>query len=590
MFDFWFTLALFLILTLVLVKEWVFPEIALFSVLMLLVVGKVITVEEALSGFANEAMLIIGLLFVIAGSFKSTGILDKIADLIFTEKKVKYPSTLVKLLFPLAGLSAFLNNTPIVAMIIPVVKKWAEKNEVSVSKFLIPISYATIFGGMCTLIGTSTNLIIHGLMIENGIPGFSFFELSIVGIPLTIVGIGYLILFGEKLLPDSKLTKAQIGESTREFVIELKVTDQFAGIGKSVEDAGLRHLTGLYLFQIERNGEILTPVGPDETIFLEDRLFFTGLPKTIIELQKTKGLELLKHSHFDLKYYDSDKIKSYEVVVSPGSKFLGKNPRELKFREKYGAVILAIHRNGERIKKKIGDIRLKAGDTLLLLAGKDFKSQWYNSEQFSLVSVTEQVPSKPRWHGYFSVLVFITLLVLATLGIIPLVSAVGISAVLLILTRSITGNNIIYSIDFKVLIVIASSFGIAIAMEKSGVGDFFANMIINFAGNFGTLAVMVSLFVLTVLYTNFITNNTAAVMMFPIAYSLSVKMGIGIHPLAVLIAIGASNSFATPISYQTNLMVYGPGGYRFKDYFRIGFPLQILLGVLSIAIIYLFLM
>ncbi|MBZ0184217.1 MAG: anion permease [Melioribacteraceae bacterium] len=582
-FEFYYTLVLFLLLTILLVKEIVKPEIAIFSILMLLVVGNVITVKEAFSGFSNEGMLTIGLLFVVAGSLQTTGVMEKFIKIILGGAQGTLSKKLAVILFPVTILSSILNNTPIVAMLIPGIKSWGERNNISPSKLLMPLSYAAILGGMCTLIGTSTNLIVHGLLIENGLQGFGFFELSVIGIPAAILGFFYMIFFAPKSLPDKlSITYNLIGK-TREFVIELKVTEQYPGLNKSIEDAGLRHLKGLYLFQIERNKSIINPARPTEIVQNNDRLFFTGLPKTIIELQKTPGLELLKNEEFDLKNYDSDQIKTYEAVISPNSSLSGVKVKDSNFRAHFNAVILAIHRNGERIDKKIGDVVLKIGDTILLLADKSFKQKWYHSTEFSLISESEEVHSKPIWHSYFSILVFLVMITLSVLDILPLITAMGIAAVILVLFGSISGSNAINSIDWKVLLIIASSFGIAIGLEKSGVGNFFANLVITISKPLGQIGILTAVYLITTIYTNFITNNTAAVLMFPLALSAATILNIDVHLFAIAIAIGASSSFLTPISYQTNLMVYGAGGYKFKDFIKFGFPLQIILLAVTLT-------
>lgn len=587
-FDFYYTLALFLLLTFLLIKEVFPPEVSIFSVLLLLLIGNVITVKEAFSGFSNEGMLTIGLLFAISGALQATGVLNSFIDFVLKGSGKKgIRSGLTRLLLPVAILSGFLNNTPIIAMIISPLKRWSEQNNFSASKFLIPVSYAAILGGMCTLIGTSTNLIVHGLMIENGYTGFGFFELSLIGLPILFVGTIYLLVFGYKLLPDTKTLRQEISKSSRDYVVELKVKDDYKYIGSSIEDAGLRHLKGLYLFQIERNNSRISPASPKEIIQLGDRLFFTGLPQTILELQKTAGLEIIEDSRFDLKNYDSDQLKSFEVVVSPSSPLINQKIKESNFREKYNSVIIAIHRNGTRIKEKIGNIALEAGDTLLLLSDKQFKNRWYNSKDFYLISEFNGVPSKPKWHAYFSAAVFIFALVLSFTGVVPLISAMGIAAVVLVLSGTLSKENVINSIDWKVLLIIASSFGIAIAMEKSGVGGFFADIILSVSQNFGTIGIIAGVYIVTAVYTNFITNNTAAVLMFPIAFAIAQSLSIDIHALAVAIAIGASSSFATPISYQTNLMVYGPGGYKFKDFIKTGMPLQFASLIIAVPVIYL---
>ncbi|RME01947.1 MAG: SLC13 family permease, partial [Calditrichaeota bacterium] len=342
-FPFFYTLAVLGFMSILLIKEWFETELVIFSALILLILGKVVSVKQAFAGFSNEGMLTIALLFIVAGSLHHSGIIAQVNPWLFGRNHDGIAKKLLRILFPISAISAFMNNTPLVAMLIPAVRTWCEKNRYAPSKFLIPISYAAILGGMCTLIGTSTNLIVHGLMLDHGMKGMSLFEISAVGIPGALAGLLFIIAFGHRLLPERKEPIIELGENTREYVIELKVTPAYQNANKTIEQAGLRHLQGLFLFQIERNGRVIAPAGPNEKILAGDRLFFTGLPKTILELQKTPGLQLIKDSTFDLKQYNSAEIRTYEAVVSPSSPLIGKNVRDSNFRQRYGAVIIAIH-------------------------------------------------------------------------------------------------------------------------------------------------------------------------------------------------------------------------------------------------------
>lgn len=587
-FEFWYTLILLVVMSVSLVREWFEPEVIFFSVLLALIAAKVIDLKEAFIGFSNEGMLTIAFLFIVAGSLHNTGALSQINRFIFGERVSSTTKKLARILFPISVVSAFMNNTPVVAMMIPAVRSWTERNHFAPSKFLIPISFATILGGMCTLIGTSTNLIIHGLMIEKGMGGLSLFEISKIGVPIAIVGLLYLIIVGNWILPYRKEPTVELGEHTREFVIELKVTDQYQHIGKTIEEAGLRHLQGLFLFQIERDKQVIAPASPEERILLNDRLFFTGLPKTILELQKTPGLQLIQDSSFDLKQYDSSKIKTYEAVISPSSPLVGKNVRESNFRETFSAVIIAIHRSGSRVRKKIGDIVLHPGDTLLLLADEKFRRRWYHSKDFYLISHAAGVPSKPQWQTWLSIGVLLGMILLNITGVLPLLSAAGIAVAVLVLSRSLTPSEAGRFVEWRVLVVIAAAFGIASAIINSGIADFFADALIKLGSTFGTMGVLTALYVTASIYTSLITNNAAAAFLFPVAISAALAMQSDARAFAITLLIAAGASFATPISYQTNLMVYGPGGYKFKDFLIIGIPLQILVGIMALFLIHYF--
>ncbi|HHE54571.1 MAG TPA: SLC13 family permease, partial [Caldithrix abyssi] len=371
-------------------------------------------------------------------------------------------------------------------------------------------------------------------------------------------------------------------------VVVLKVTPKFKGIGQTVEEAGLRHLTGLFLFQIERNGEIIAPARPDEVIKVGDRLFFTGLPKTILELQKTPGLKIIEDAQLDLKQYDSSEIRPFEVVISNSSPLIGQNVRESNFRQRYDAVIIAIHRNGERIQKKIGDIVLRAGDTLLLLAHKSFLKKYYHSKDFLLVSESVKVPSKPVKNQIIAVVTISLMVTLFVLHVVPIVVAAGIAVMILLLTRTLSLEEAREAVDFRVLVIIAAAFGIAAGIKNSGLAQFFAHYIIIGGSGFGLVGVITGIFLITSVYTNFITNNAAAALVFPIVLAVTTELQVDPRPFILTMAIAASSSFATPISYQTNIMVYGPGRYRFKDFLKAGIPMQFFITVVSVTLIYFF--
>ncbi|MCB0801639.1 MAG: anion permease [Flavobacteriales bacterium] len=587
-FELWYTAVILVVMSVALFREWIETELILFAALLALLAGGIIDLKSAVAGFSNQGMLTVALLFIVAGALQYTGAIRQISPFFFG-KNPRPGSTrsILRVLLPVTALSAFINNTPLVAILIPAIRSWSEKTGVAASKYLIPISFAAILGGMCTLIGTSTNLIIYGLMLDFGMPGMTMFELSYIGVPIAVAGLIYLVFIGHRLLPEHKEFMQSFDENTREFVIVLKVTDNYNGAGQTVEKAGLRHLNGLFLFQIERKGRMIAPVRPDGLILAGDRLYFTGLPRTILELQKTPGLELLKDAQFDLKQYDSSMIHPYEAVISASSPLLGKNVRNSRFREKFDAVIVAIHRNGERLRNKIGDVILQEGDTLLLLSRQGFYERWYNSNDFYLISEADGVESKPRWQSLLSILILVPMIILVVTRAVPIIFAAAFSVLVLMVTKTISREQARRSVDIRVLVIIASAFGIAEAMKSSGLADFIAQGIINTMGVMGIVGIMAGIFIVASLYTNIMTNNAAAAIVFPIAFAVAHELQMDPRPFIITLAIAASTSFMTPISYQTNLMVYGPGRYKATDFLKVGLPLQVIVSIVAIALIYL---
>jgi len=584
MFELYYTGFVLLLMTVALVMEAQKPSLVLIATLVLLHLGGVVSMKEAFSGFSNQGMLAVGALFVVAYALQSATAFEATV-----EKMLGRPGRGVyfRLMVPVSIASGFLNNTPLVASLLPVIKRWCRKNDLAPSKFLIPLSYATIIGGTCTLIGTSTNLVVHGLMLEHGLAGFSFFELAKVGLPLGLVTISWFALVGYRLLPDRQDPLSSFSESMREFVVALKVRDEYPFLDKSVADANLRHLKGLFLFQILRGEEELTPVVPEEKILSGDRLFFTGLPDTIYDLLQTPGLSVIEDREFDVKNLDSDRHTTFEAVLSNSSPLVGQSVRECNFRTKYDAVILGIHRNGHRVVKKIGDIVLEPNDTRFILAGRGFGRRWYQSTDFSLVSNSVDRYSKPKWKGNLALVLMLLMVASVTSGTISsMLLAAVITAGVMVLTRIISASDAEKALNLEVLLVIASSFGIGKAVEHSGLGELLAGYLIAWGAGFGIVGVIAGVFFLASIYTALITNNAAAALLFPVALSVAEKMQLDPLPLMVTLAIGASASFATPIGYQTNMMVYGPGGYRFTDFLRVGGVMNVLSGIVVIVVVY----
>ncbi len=542
----------------------------------------ILTIKDAFSGFSNPGMLTVAVLFVVVAGLQETGGVDWIAQRLLGRPKSVLGAQL-RMMLPVAGISAFMNNTPVVAMFIPVVNDWARKFNISPSKLMIPLSFATVLGGMCTLIGTSTNIIVNGLIVsETDLPGLHLFDITSVGLPAAAAGLIYLTVVGRWLLPDRKSVHG-ILENPREYTIEFMVEEKSPLIGKSIEQAGLRHLTGAYLIEIDRNGDILVAVGPEQRLEANDRLVFAGVVDSVKDLQKIRGLKPATDQVFKL-----DAPRHYrcliEAVVSDVCPMVGKSIREGRFRTQYNAAIIAVARNGERIKSKIGDIVLRPGDMLLLEALPSFVEYHRNSKDFFLVSAVED--SVPRRHDRAPVAIAIlaVMIVVASFEWLNMLIAGMLAAGMMILARTCTVSAARRSIDWSVLVAIAASLGIGRAIEVSGAADYISNAGMDAVGGRPWAALAV-IYVLTVILTEVVTNNAAAALMFPFAVSGAQALGVDPMPMIIAVMMGASAGFATPLGYQTHLMVYGPGGYVFSDYVKIGVPLDIFVGIVTILVI-----
>ncbi|WP_099157165.1 SLC13 family permease [Virgibacillus ndiopensis] len=582
-----FVLILLLTMFAMLIFEVARPDMVIFSVLIILLLSGILTVDEALSGFSNEGMLTIALLFIVAGTVQKSGLIDQMMGK-WLQNSHSHKGSMLRFFVPTSAFSAFLNNTPIVVTFTPIIKKWCEDRGIAPSKFLIPLSYATILGGMITLMGTSTNLVVHGLLLDFGLEGFSLFTLTSVGIPIALIGLIYLFTIGYKLLPDNKGFGQRIKEDSKEYIAEMLVTQDFGHLGKRVEQAGLRELNGLYLIEIIRGDERISPVRSTTVIHGGDRLIFTGLISTIADLQKMKGLELETGTNIDLDDLKDGSTKLVDAVVSDQSSLLSKSIKRSQFRSRYDAGVIAVHRNNERIRSKIGDIVLKPGDSLLLVAGTDFVEKYQQSKDFFVVSPldTPAALNQSSKKGWFSIIILLSMIVMVTMGWLSMFKAMALAVLVFLTTKVITPQEAKEYVHFNVLLLIASSLGIGTAMRKTGLAEWIANVLLDFGEPLGLVVILFIIYILTNVFTEIITNSAAAVMMLPIGIEIAQSLAVEPMGIAVLIAIAASASFITPIGYQTNLIVYGPGGYKFTDYVKVGFPLSLLVMVTSVLIIY----
>jgi di/tricarboxylate transporter len=557
-------------------------EAIFLGALVVLMLSGVLDTNTALAGFSNPGMITVGVLYVVVAGLQQTGGLDGVSRAILGMPKGA-TQALVRLVVPVAALSAFLNNTPLVAMFIPVVSDWCRKLRISPSKLMIPLSYAAIMGGMCTLIGTSTNLVVNGLLIsETDSPGLRMFDITPVGVPCAIAGTLLLILAQRWLLPARKPAITET-DDPREYTVEMVVEDNSPLSGKTVEQAGLRHLPGLFLTEIQRGEQLLTVVTPHEVLRDRDQLVFVGMVDSIVDLNQIRGLQPATDQVFKL---DSPREERslIEAVVSNTCPMVGVTIRQGKFRSRYGAVVLAVGRNGERLPGKIGDIRLRPGDTLLLEAHPSFLEERRASRDFYLLSPVPD--SDPLRHNKSPIAFCILLLMiaLATFGWMDMLHAASLAAVLMVVTGCCSFQQGFRAIDWSVLLVVAAALSLGKALEVTGAAEAFSMSVLGLAGNNPWVSLAV-IYGVTTLLTEVITNNAAAAVIFPIALSISQNLGVNFMPFVVAIMIGASASFSTPIGYQTNLMVYGPGGYKFMDFMRIGVPFNLLFWGMTVLLV-----
>ncbi len=581
-FEGWSVIAVIITCLVLLITTNLSVDMVLLAGLALLLVAGIVEPEAALSGFSNEGMLTVAALYVVAAGLKETGAIRYITQKVMGDvKTVRGAQT--RIMLPVMVMSAFLNNTPIVASFIPALEHWSKRTRIPVSKILIPLSYAAILGGTCTLIGTSTNLILNGLLIEEGSTrALGLFEPAWIGVPCAIAGFIYLFLFGDKLLP-SRGEAFESFKDPREYTIEMTVPKGSPLARQSIQDAGLRQLPGLYLVEIFRDKKALPAVGPDQRLREEDRLIFAGVVDSIVDLQNIQGLVPATNQIFKIDTPKNDRVL-FEAVVSSSNPIKGRTIKEGKFRDRYNAVVLAVSRSGERLKEKIGDIELQTGDTLLIEAKKSFQRRYRNSNDFFLISSIEDVQSTNYEKSGIALFILFGMVGLAGFGFLTMLQAAFLAAALMIVSKAIRYTVGIETVDWRVLIAIAASLGIGNALMTTGVATHLADFMLNSASRSPMLALIIT-YLITWILTELITNNAAAVLVFPIALSIAESLGINFIPFALVIIMAASASFSTPVGYQTNLMIYGPGSYRYTDYIKIGLPLNFIVAILTVLIV-----
>jgi di/tricarboxylate transporter len=481
--------------------------------------------------------------------------------------------------------SAFLNNTPIVAMFVPPLLSWSRRRNIAPSKVLMPLSFLAILGGTCTLIGTSTNLVINGLMETNGLGGMHLFEISVVGVPYALIGLVYLLTIGRGLMPDRKEMLEQLGESRREFLVEMSVQPGCRLIGQSIEMAGLRHLPGLFLIEIDRGDKLIGPVGPDEVIRENDRMIFTGVVSGIVELEKIVGLIPAADPSYEVSPQQQRRRRLCEAVISVNSPLIGKTIRGADFRASYGAAVVAVHRGGSRVEKKIGDIRLRPGDTLLLQTQPHFVRAYRNDPSFYLISDVDEWRPLRHDRTWIALVLFIALLFMMSTGYVSTAVAAAFIAVLMVGCGCISGAEARRSVEWQVLVTIGAAFGVGSALQESGAAALVASALFSSIEIWGPVAALAAIYLLGSILTEMITNNAVAVLLFPFCIEMAKLYEVSPRPFIIALMLAASASFMTPIGYQTNMMIYGPGGYRFFDFFKVGAPLNLMLWIVAILLV-----
>ncbi|WP_188149409.1 SLC13 family permease [Teredinibacter waterburyi] len=564
-----------------LISNRISADLVLMAALAALVVSGVLSPERALYGFANPGIITIACLYIVASGLMETGAVNWVASLLLGAPKSTSAAQL-RVLLPASLLSAVTNNTAVVTMFIPVIQEWGERLNIRPSKLLIPLSYAAILGGTCTLIGTSTNLIVDGLLQQEYDLRLGLFEISLIGIPITLAGALYLYFFADRLLPSRGSVSNQVSE-LREYCVEFVVDPTGPLQGKSIAAAGLRNLNSGYLMEIHRGTDLLAAIDPSWTLQGGDSLVFIGAPELASELRKFRGMQPVEHQSGGLSIENNQRC-IVEIVLGPEFPGIGKTIKESRFRTRYNAVVLSLSRGGKRQPGKLGTLEFKVGDTLLVETSFDFVEQYRFRKDFLLVSPLNNSTPPDYTKAPRAILILLLMIGLSASGFLTVFESVLLASGGMIAARCVTATKARRQIDLRVLIVIAASFALGAAMKDSGAADAIASVLLP-SGSPAPMLALGAVYLLTVLFTEVMTNNAAAVLMFPVAQSYCEKLDVSIVPFAIIIMVAASASFITPLGYQTNLMVYGPGQYKFTDYIKIGLPLSILVAIVTITLV-----
>lgn len=552
------------------------------------------TLENLLGVFGNSAPLTIAAMFIVSGCLERTGAIELITGYLRRMVKLPYRSFIFIMVIGVAAVSAFINNTPVVIVLMPVVLTLSREMGIASSKLLIPLSYASIFGGTCTLLGTSTNLLASGILVESGHAPIGMFELAAVGLPILAFGSLYLVLFGYKLLPHREtLTSILSDEERKEFMTEAFVRAGSELKGQTPLESGMLKGRGIRLLEIVRHG-VATTGDPKQTkLEVGDRLVLACRPSGVAEAHSIKGIALHSEISAGLETIATDEGALVEGVVGPHATIHGKTLGEINFRQRFRIVVVAVHRKGHNQRDRLDSLRLQPGDTLLMMGSTKAINSLSSSEEIILLD-RPRVPARSiRAKMPIAIGITIAIVTLATLNIVPIVAAATLGVAILMLTGCMKSKDAYSSVEWSLLMIIFGMLALGQAMDSTGASLLIAENMIDVVQKIApehlqSVMMLAFVYIITSTFTEFLSNNAAIALMVPITLGIATTLGIDPRPLVVGACIAASASFATPIGYQTNTYVYGVGGYKFFDFTKVGLPLNIICFIVTVFVVPMF--
>lgn len=580
-----FVLAVLLLAVVLFVTEKLSVDLVGLLVMALLLLSRIITPAEGLSGFSNTATITVGAMFVLSAGLFRTGAVNSLGVLVSRIFQKNFSIAMLAVMILVGFLSAFINNTPVIAIFLPILLSVAKEMHISASKILMPISFASMFGGVCTLIGTSTNILVSSIAENHGLAPFSMFELTPLGLIMFIAGATYMLVIGIRLIPNRRregdLTEAF---SLNEYLTEIVLLPDGPSVGQLIKDTPLVHDLDITIVQIRRDSVVIYQPTADVQLRAGDVLLVRCDLEKIRALQEREGVKLKPQVKWDDEHLTSDEYRLLEVVVAPNSALVGSTLQRSRFRENYGGIVLAIRHHQQILREKISDTVLRGGDVLLVAIHRAQLNAFKRSRHFIVVSEQQTVEFR-RDKSIVAVAIVIGVVLAATVNLAPIVVAAVSGAILLILFGCLTLEEAYQAIEWKILFLLAGVLSLGTALEKTGAAQFISSHLVSTVGDFGLVALVSAFYLLTSMLTETMSNNATAVLLAPIAISTAAALGVSPRPFLVAITFAASASFMTPVGYQTNTMIYGPGQYKFIDFVKVGAPLNLLFWLLATLLI-----